>query len=43
MHRTCQLCGGVLGILGHLGRLTHWLCRHCGMLYSTPRVTDDEA
>ncbi len=30
----CSLCGGDLGLLGKLGRLLWYKCRHCGMLFS---------
>jgi hypothetical protein len=33
--RQCALCGGALGVLGMLGRLVWWLCRDCGMQFST--------
>lgn len=28
---TCRLCGGVLALLGVLGRLAWYRCRDCGM------------
>lgn len=27
----CSLCGGILVLLGVLGRKRHWRCRDCGM------------
>ena len=31
---TCQLCGGTLMLLGQLGRLAWYRCRHCGFDFS---------
>lgn len=33
--RWCSQCGGEAGLLGVLGVLKHWLCRNCGMQFST--------
>lgn len=27
---TCAMCGGELGVLGQLGKRTHYQCRRCG-------------
>lgn len=32
--RTCRLCGGLLYLLGVLGKLKWYRCRHCGMEFS---------
>jgi tRNA(Ile2) C34 agmatinyltransferase TiaS len=32
--KRCKVCGGVLEILGKLGRLTWYRCRNCGMEFS---------
>lgn len=32
----CTLCGGLLGLLGQLGRLLHLHCRDCGAQHSRP-------
>ena len=32
--RRCKLCGGLLCLLGVLGRLTWFRCRACGMQFS---------
>ncbi|KKM66061.1 hypothetical protein LCGC14_1484960 [marine sediment metagenome] len=31
---TCYLCGGLLELLGTLGRLAHYRCIDCGMEHS---------
>jgi DNA-directed RNA polymerase subunit RPC12/RpoP len=28
---ACKLCGGTLQLLGQLGRLAWYRCRHCGI------------
>jgi hypothetical protein len=34
--RQCALCGSPLGVFGGtLGRLVWWLCRDCGMQFSS--------
>lgn len=30
----CTVCNGPLVLLGHLGRLSHYRCRSCGMDHS---------
>lgn len=37
----CQLCGGVLVLLGLLGNLAWFRCRQCGMEFSK-RLTPEE-
>lgn len=32
--KACKLCGGVLELLGALGWLKHYRCRHCGMMFT---------
>lgn len=32
--KVCPLCGGVLEVLGKLGKKTWYRCRSCGMEFS---------
>lgn len=32
--RKCRLCGGILMLLGSLGKRKHYRCRNCGMDWS---------
>lgn len=29
-YHSCPYCGGLLILLGTLGTVDHWRCRHCG-------------
>jgi hypothetical protein len=42
--RGCTLCGGPCGVLGVLGRLVYWLCRDCGMQFTSDahELTDQD-
>lgn len=31
----CQICGGILMLLGKLGSIFHYNCRNCGMQCSS--------
>jgi len=41
---TCDICGGLLALLGVLGRLAHLRCIQCGMGHSCPAsdIQEDE-
>lgn len=39
----CPICGGPGGLLGSLGRRTHYTCRNCGMQYSNDKGGDEPA
>lgn len=45
-NKCCQMCGGLLEVLGRLGRRLHTRCQDCGMLFSkvleAPRDKLDE-
>jgi hypothetical protein len=40
--RECALCGGPLGVMGMLGGLVWWLCRDCGMQFSSEYDSGDD-
>ncbi len=32
--RTCKICGGLLNLMGGLGRRLHYRCQGCGLGWS---------
>lgn len=38
----CSVCGGDRQLLGTLGQIDHWSCRHCGMESMSRREVEDE-
>jgi hypothetical protein len=41
MEKECSVCGGERQVVGQLGKLVYFRCRHCGM-GSMTRVEDME-
>lgn len=39
---TCQICGGLLMLLGQLGNRVHTRCRDCGMHWNHKAEEEDE-